>query len=267
MLTQLEFWKASARPSISDAASAAVHRFFRRTMWWTRLRSALPQGPPGPLFHATILCCQTGGLAFGIRAYLGEEEKSRLQKAELATLEEKRREDAAALEALDRTAAYFNARRPEKAVLELEAYQHNIVRRETGGSGGGGTNATWADLWLEKRVRQDAEAMQMEMHRVELKNLWYLSKHAWEGHPTRRDLMRDFFFDAPLNATLARRSLRLLEPMDVARCERRHVPYERPSIYPFLASLYTLEMDVVSSAVFPAKDHNPPSRAPSPTDP
>ena len=86
----------------------------------------------------------------------------------------------------------------------------------------------------------------MEMHRVELKNMWYLSQHAWEGHPTRRHLMRDFFFDAPLNPMLAQRSLELLEPMDRARGERRCARYDRPSIYPFLEGLYATSSDVAA---------------------
>ena len=65
-----------------------------------------------------------------------------LQKAEAAAVEDSRRADAAAMHALDRTAAYFNARRPERMVLELEAYR---MRKEPSsrswngwGSGGGG---------------------------------------------------------------------------------------------------------------------------------
>ena len=210
----------------------------RYKIMWTRLRALLPTGPPGPLFHATILCCQTGGLAFGIRAYLSEEEKSRTQTANALLMEEKRRDDAAALEALDRTAAYFNARRPEKAVLELEIYRGALVKE------GGNGNRPWADVWLERRTQHEPRAMEMEMHRVELKNLWYMSKHAWEGHLTRRDLMHEFFFDAPLNAALAMRSLHLLEPMDRARSLHRGVRYERPSVYCFLEVLYALRGDV-----------------------
>ena len=53
---------------------------------WARLRSLLPSGPPGPLFHTTILCCQTGGLAFGVRAYVAEGEQEAARRAELAKL-------------------------------------------------------------------------------------------------------------------------------------------------------------------------------------
>ena len=53
--------------------------------------------------------------------------------------------------------------------------------------------------------------------------------------------MREFFLDAPLNSALAVRSLRLLEPMDRARFRRRGFAYVRPSIYPFIATLYDID--------------------------
>lgn len=87
----------------------------------------------------------------------------------------------------------------------------------------------------------------MEQYRAELKNLWYLAKQAWEKHPAQRGLMREFFYDAPLNSALGVRSLRLLEPMDRARFQRRGFDYARPSIYPFIAALYALD-DESSSA-------------------
>jgi len=202
--------------------------------FFRRVRASLPTGPPGPLFHATILCCQTGGLAFGIRAYISEGDKERQQRAEQAVLEVKRREAASAIHALDRTLAYFNSVRFYRLVLELEAYRVKMERRASFVRG----QTDWAEEWLDRRVRLDPEAVQMEQHRVELKNLWYLSKQSWEDHPAQRRLMYAFFYDAPLNSALAVRSLRLLEPMDQARYRRRGFDYVRPSIYPFIASLY-----------------------------
>lgn len=94
-----------------------------------RLRARLPTvGTPGPLFHATILCCQTGGLAFGIRAYISEAEKDRARKAEASELAAQRRADAAAIHALDRASHYFNAIRFYRLVLELEAYRVKMER-------------------------------------------------------------------------------------------------------------------------------------------
>ena len=218
--------------------------------WLGRVRAL---ATPGPLFHATILCCQTGGLAFGIRAYITEGEKDRVRKAEAADVAVKRRADAAAIHALDRASNYFNAIRFYRLVLQLEAYRVKMERRASSNSwyeklmhaGMRSEHAhagqDWADVWLERRVALDAEAIAMEEARVELKNVWYLSKQAWECYPTQRELMHEFFFDAPLNSALGVRSLRLLEPMDRARFRRRQFEYARPSIYPFIASLYGID--------------------------
>ena len=224
-------------PSLLD--KRAVRPSQTAPMWAPALRS-MPARPPGPLFHATILCCQTGGLAFGVRAYRMEGEKDRARQAELAKVEEARRVEAEAMHALDRTAAYFNARRPERLVLELEMYRTRMQRvgwarrwliTDEDAQG-------WADRWLEQRGRLDAQAMQMEAHRVELKNLWYLASQAWRQHPAQRAHMNDFYHDAPLRPAFAMRCLRVLEPMDKARFKRRGREYERPTIYPFIASLY-----------------------------
>ena len=83
---------------------------------------------------------------------------------------------------------------------------------------------------------------------MELKNLWYVSKQAWDNHPKRHNLMVDFFFDAPLNATLAHRSLHLLEDMDTARFRKRGQKYDRPTIYSFIEKLYGGERKEMADA-------------------
>ena len=155
----------------------------------------------------------------------------------------KRRADAAALHSVDRCAAYFNSTGFYRLVLQLEAYRGKMERSHFRRLFLGSAPADWADDWLDRRVALDAEAVQMEAARVEIKNVWYLAKQAWECHPGQRELIREFFFDAPLNSALAVRSLRLLEPMDRARFRRRGFEYARPSIYPFIASLYGIDGD------------------------
>lgn len=55
--------------------------------------------------------------------------------------------------------------------------------------------------------------------------------------------MMDFFFDAPLNATLAHRCLVLLEDMDQARFRKLNVAYDRPAVYKFIEEMYADGVD------------------------
>ncbi|KAG8468008.1 hypothetical protein KFE25_007060 [Diacronema lutheri] len=194
--------------------------------------------PPSNLAHSVILACQTGGICFAVAHYTLE-----------LRAQGERREDRETLAALDRCAAF--ALHAERAVLELEYYRRSIEQREQRRArwawffGGCSEPRPWAEVWLDARNAFEPRAREGEANRVALKNLWFIAKQAWERHPTRRDarIMRDFFFDAPLNAALAQRCLRLCEEMDEARLKRRGRPFggaDRPSIYPFMEEAYAI---------------------------
>tara|TARA_B110001452_G_scaffold144862_1_gene120411 strand:- start:1667 stop:2698 length:1032 start_codon:yes stop_codon:yes gene_type:complete len=186
----------------------------------------------------TIIAANASGVAFAIRHYYKEQEDA-----------DHRRQDQEALASLDRAAAFSNARLTERSVLELESYRWKLEaeerervqqRKKWRWLGAAETpERRWADVWMEHRCALDRNAAEMEARRIELKNLWYVSKQAWDTHPQRHNLMMDFFFDAPLNATLAHRCLHLLEDMDIARFDLLDRKYDRPTIYSFIEKLCT----------------------------
>eukprot|EP00966_Prymnesium_polylepis_P026273 606177-Prymnesium_polylepis.1 len=67
----------------------------------------------------TIIAANATGVAFAIRQFVLEHEQ-----------EQRRRQDREAFAALDRAAAFSNARLPERAVIELEAYRWRLEAEE-----------------------------------------------------------------------------------------------------------------------------------------
>jgi hypothetical protein len=197
------------------------------------------RSPPSNLFHLVIVSCQTASIGLATAGYFIN------QRAE-----GERREDHETLAALDRCAAF--SLHAERAVLALEEYRRDVELSERRRArwqwvlGSAPEPRPWAEVWLDNRNAFEPRARQMEAHRAALKNLWFIGKQAWERHPARRDsrIMKDFFFDAPLNAALAQRCLRLCEDMDEARLKRRGMLYgeeNRPSIYAFMESSYGID--------------------------
>lgn len=219
--------------------------FWQRLSRWMSERS-----PPSNMVHMGVMLFQTASIGLASYKYLQE-----------AAGEHRRREAREAFAALDRCASYVNARHPEAAVLDLEAYQMRIEEEERrrvaraallNPFGTPPKARPWADVWLERRNGGDAEARRMEVARVALKNTWYLARQAWVDYEAHHASMWPFFHEAPLNATFAQRCLHLCEKMDEARLRWRHAEYTaacRPAIYPFLERVYGLDAAVTRDMV------------------
>lgn len=228
----------SRGPPAPRPASAARARGISSSLTFIR-NWMISTGPPTNLVHMIVVTCQTASIVIATTTYVLN------QRAE-----GERREDQETLAALDRCACF--ALNADRVVLDLEQYKHDIQVRERRRSrlawllGGPSEPRPWAEVWLDERNAFELRARRMEALRAGTKNLWFIAKQAWERHPARRDarIVKDFFFDAPLNAALAQRCLRLCEDMDEARLRRRGLPYgdaNRPAIYPFMEEAYGID--------------------------
>ena len=99
----------------------------------------------------SVIAANTVGVSFGLRSYLKEQEDAEL-----------RRQDNEAMAALDRAAAFSNARLPERSVIELEAYRWRLEAEERQRHAAPEQQRSWAQLWVERRCALDKTAAEME---------------------------------------------------------------------------------------------------------